>query len=145
MTKKKKNVNLENALVEKPKKKRSTAYSKNKGSRYEQQIAKELRELGFPGCKTSRSESKATDDNKVDIIDTENKLPCSIQLKKTQVTPQYFNIRSQSTVDPETFCIIWNKQEKKETNICSVGECVIIDKNFFYKLIKNYVDGKSGN
>lgn len=141
---KKKNVNQENSQV-KPKRKRSTSYSKNKGSRYEQQIAKELRELGFTGCKTSRSESKTTDDNKVDIIDTENKLPCSIQLKKTQVTPSYFAIRSQSTVDPETFCVIWNKQEKKETNICSVGECVMIDKQFFYKLIKNYVDGKSSS
>lgn len=139
MTKKKKDVTLEEAIVPKPKKKHSASYSKNKGNRYEQQIAKELRELGFPGCKTSRKESKSADDNKVDIIDTENKLPCSIQLKKTQSTPSYFNIRSQSTVDPETFCIIWNKQEKKETNICSVGECVMIDKQFFYKLIKAYV------
>lgn len=127
-------------MTEKSKRKRSSSYSKNKGNRYEQQIAKELRELGFTGCKTSRTESKSADDNKVDIIDTENKLPCSIQLKKTQSTPSYFTIRSQSTVDPETFCIIWNKQEKKETNICSVGECVMMDKRFFYELIKRYVE-----
>lgn len=137
--KKKKETNLEE-IQEKPKRKRSNAYSKNKGNRYEAQIAKELRDLGFGGCKTSRSESKSTDDNKVDIIDTEGKLPCSIQLKKTQSTPSYFKIRSESTVDPKTFCIIWNKQEKKETNICSVGECVMIDKSFFYELIKKYVE-----
>ena len=69
---------------EKPKRQRSRGYSKNKGNRYEAQIAKELRELGFTGVKTSRSESKSTDDNKVDIVDTEHKLPVNIQIKKTQ-------------------------------------------------------------
>jgi hypothetical protein len=125
---------------EKPKRQRSKAYSRNKGARYEQQIAKELRELGFTGVKTSRNESKATDDNKIDIIDTENKLPVAIQLKKTQSIPSYFKIRSESTVNPKTFCIIWNKQEKKETNICSVGEAVIMDKQLFYELIKPYTE-----
>lgn len=136
---KKKQINLEQQPQQKPRKKHSSAYSRNKGSRYEQQIVKELKEIGFPGCKTSRSESKTTDDNKVDIIDTENKLPCFIQIKKTQSTPSYFTIRSQSTVDPQKFCIIWNKQERKEVNICSKGECVIIDKTFFYELLKAYV------
>lgn len=124
---------------QKPKKKRSSKYSKTKGSRYEQQIAKELRELGFSGVKTSRQESKSTDDNKVDIIDTEGKLPLNIQLKKTLVAPQYFKIREESTVDPDTFVLFWAKQEKKETNICTVGECVTISKNLFYELIKQYL------
>ena len=129
-----------NIEQEKPKRQRSKAYSKNKGNRYEAQIAKELRDLGFTGVKTSRSESKSTDDNKVDIIDTQHKLPVNIQLKKTQSIPSYFKIRSESTVDPKTFAIIWNKQEKKETNICSVGECVIISKELFYDLIKDYAN-----
>ena len=88
------------------KKKRSKSYSRTKGHRYETQIAKELRDLGYKGVKTSRSESKSLDDNKVDIIDTEGCLGLNIQLKKTQNIPNYFKIRSESTVDPETFCII---------------------------------------
>ena len=127
---------------ETPKRERSKGYSRNKGNRYESQIAKELRELGFTGVKTSRSESKAMDDNKVDIIDTEKKLPVNIQIKKTQSIPSYFKIRSESTVDPKTFTIIWNKQERKEKNICSVGECVIISKELFYELIKPYSNGR---
>ena len=87
-------------------KKRTGAYAKRKGNNYERQIAKELRELGFTGVKTSRSESKSADDNKVDLVDTENKLCLNIQLKKTIATPNYFKIRSESTVDPKTFCII---------------------------------------
>ena len=123
--------------IEKPKRKRSSKYSKTKGNAYEVQIAKELKELGFDTV-TSRSESKNIDNNKVDIIDRSNKLPANIQLKKTLVTPQYFKIREESTVDPETFCLIWAKQEKKEVNICTVGEVCMIPKSLFYKLIKPY-------
>jgi hypothetical protein len=130
---------VENQIQQdKPKRQRSKGYSKNKGNRYEAQIAKELRDLGFTGCKTSRSESKSADDNKIDIIDTENKLPINIQLKKTQSIPSYFKIRSESSSDPKKFCIIWAKQEKKETNICTVGECAIISKELLYELIKSY-------
>lgn len=89
-------------------KKRTGAFNKRRGNGYERQIAKELRELGFEQVVTSRSESKSTDDNKVDIIDKEGKLPFNmqIQLKKTIATPQYFKIREESTVDPESFVII---------------------------------------
>lgn len=118
--------------------KRSKSYSRNKGARYEQQIAKELRELGYPNVKTSRNESKTTDDNKIDIIDPDNRLPINIQLKKTQNIPAYFKIRSESDSDPEKFCIIWARQEKKATNICTVGECAIISKQMLYKLLKCY-------
>lgn len=137
MAKKTKKVSEDN---ETSKKKHKSNYSKNKGNKYEQQIAKELRELGFSGVKTSRSESKELDNNKVDIIDTNKKLPFNIQLKKTLVCPQYFKIRSESTVDPESFIMFWAKQEKKQTNICTVGECVIMDKKTFYELIKPYAN-----
>jgi len=139
MTKKtEKNVSPENEQEKISKKKRNGAYNKRRGNAYETKIAKELRDLGFNGVVTSRSESKRADDNKVDLVDTENKLPFFPQLKRTINTPQYFKIREESTVDPEKFVLFWNKQEPKETNICSVGECVILDKNFFYELIKPY-------
>ena len=122
-------------------KKRSPSYSKTKGNRYEQKIAKELREIGFKGVVTARSESKSKDDDKIDLIDKDGLLPVEIQLKATQSIPSYFKIRSESSVDNKKFAIIWAKQEKKETNICTVGECVIIDKELFYELIKPYAQG----
>ena len=126
--------------IEAPKKKRtrSKSYSRTKGHNYEQKIVRELKELGFKNVVTSRSESKAMDDNKVDIIDKDDLLPCKLQLKSTQSIPSYFKIRSESTVNPEEFVIIWSKQEKRKVNIVSVGEAVIMDKNLFYKLIKPY-------
>ena len=62
-------------------KKRNGKYCREKGNNYERKIAKELNELGFDVV-TSRSESKNTDNNKVDLIDKSNKLPLNIQLKK---------------------------------------------------------------
>ena len=97
---------LESLQEEMPKKKRTGAYNKRRGNQYETRIAKELRDLGFNGVVTSRSESKRTDDNKIDLIDTENKLPCFIQLKRTINTPQYFKIREESTVDYSKFVLI---------------------------------------
>lgn len=122
------------------KKRKLGARNKAKGSEYERQIAKELRELGFENVVTSRSESKRTDNNKIDLIDLDKKLPVSIQLKKSTNTPQYFKIREESTVDPTTFVIIWNKQEKANVNFMSVGEVVLLDKKLFYELIKPYAN-----
>ena len=51
-------------------------------------------------------EYKSTNDNKIDINDKSNKLPYYIQIKRTQTTPQYFKIRSESTVDPNKFAIM---------------------------------------
>ena len=61
----------------KPKKKRSGSYSKTKGSTYERQIVKELKELtGSEEISTSRSSSKKLDDIKIDIHDESGTLPC---------------------------------------------------------------------
>lgn len=122
------------------KKKRSASYSRTKGNNYERQIARELVKLGF-SAKCARNVNHEADSNKVDIVDEENLLP-PLQLKKTINIPNYFKIRSESTVNPEEFCLLWAKQEAKEKNICTVGEIVLIPKSYFYKLIQKYY-GKS--
>ena len=128
----------EEDIEKKPKRRGLGARNKARGNEYECRIAKELRELGFWGVVTARSESKRTDNNKVDLIDTNKQLPFNIQLKRTVNTPQYFKIREESTVDPKSFVLIWNKQEKANVNFLSVGEAVIMDKETFYDLIKPY-------
>ena len=120
--------------------KRSGAYNRNRGQRAEQKVVNELKALGFTGVVTSRSESKTTDDNKVDIIDKNNQLRfgINIQVKHQIPYPQYFKIREQSTVPNDTFVILWDKQEPKEKNIITVGRCAIMDIDLFYKLIEPY-------
>ena len=120
--------------------KRSGSYNRTRGIRAEQKVVNELKALGFDKIMSSRQGSKATDDNKVDILDTENQLPfgMNIQIKHQIPYPQYFKIREQSTVPNESFVILWDKQEAKEKNIITVGRCAIMDIELFYKLIKFY-------
>lgn len=129
-------------LFEKPKKKRSGGYSKNKGSAYERQIVNELKEItqDLDLC-TSRSDSKKLDDMKIDISDPNNTLPCYFQLKKTQTTPSVKKINEEVGKTDKPLCILWNIQQKKEgnVNITSAGEYAIIPKQFFYELLTVYL------
>ena len=89
----------------KEKKKRNVKNNKRRGSDYERQIAKELRELGFSGVVTSRSESKAMDDMKVDLIDKEGKLPFYSQIKRCIKYPNYIDIRKQCPLTDKEFVL----------------------------------------
>ena len=87
-------------------KKKTGAYCRNKGQRYETKIAQELRNLGFTDVVTSRSESKSMDDKKVDLVDRSGKLPCYIQLKNTVNTPQYHAIKKECPLKDKPFIVI---------------------------------------
>lgn len=129
--------------VEKPKKKRSPKYSKAKGSAYEVQIVKELKELtGTENISTARASSKKLDNQKIDINDEDGILPCYFQLKKTQTTPSLKKINAEVGKIDKPLCVLWNIQEKKEgnVNITSQGEYALIPKEFFYKLLKTYIN-----
>lgn len=122
-----------------PKKKRSGAYSKNKGNRYELKIIKELTELGYDGLKSSRSESKSLDNDKIDIAqdrDAENQLSFYVQCKCTKNTPNVQEILKECPRKDKPLVVVWNKQINKEVNMASAGEFVMLEKSFFYELIK---------
>lgn len=127
----------EEEIEEKPKKKRSGAYSKTKGNKYELKIVKELKELtGDNDLCTSRSESKKLDDAKIDIADPNGILDFYVQCKATKNTPSIKKINDEVGKKDKPLAIFWNAQENREVNIISVGEYVIIQKNFFYDLLK---------
>lgn len=126
----------ENTNVEK--KRRNLKRNRTRGHDYERLIANELRELGFPGVVTSRSESKSFDDKKVDLIDTEGKLFFNPQLKSTINTPDYFGIAKECPFKDKPFVIFWKKIKPTESTFRSEGEIVMIPKTFFYDLIKHY-------
>ncbi|MEG0773578.1 hypothetical protein [Clostridium sp.] len=95
----------ENLLEAKGEKVRNLKRSRARGIEYEQVIAKELRELGFLGIKTSRSESKAMDDMKIDLVDIENKLFFYPQIKRTIKYPNYFEIEKSCPLKDKPFVI----------------------------------------
>lgn len=126
----------ENANVEK--KKRNLKNNRKRGNAYEVLIAQELRDLGFPNIKTSRSESKSMDDRKIDLVDLDNKLFFYPQLKATIKTPDYFGIEKSCPLKDKPFVIFWKKIKPTDSTFRSEGEIVMLPKDFFYKLIKNY-------
>lgn len=121
----------------KPKKKRSGAYSKNKGSSYERKIVNELKEItGDEDLCTSRSESKKLDDQKIDVADPNSILDFYVQCKSTQTNPSVKKLNAEVGRKDRPLAIFWNAQEKREVNCVSAGEYVIIPKSFFYDLLK---------
>jgi len=102
--KKEKQIKTTNSEV-KEKKKRNIKANKRRGSDYERQIAKELRELGYTNIVTSRSESKAMDDAKVDLIDKSNLMPCYIQLKRTIKYPNFIEIEKACPLKDKPMCL----------------------------------------
>ena len=58
------------------------------------------------------------------------------QTKSTQNTPSIKKINEEVGRKDKPLAIFWNAQEKREVNIISVGEYVIIPKEYFYELIK---------
>lgn len=112
--------------------------NKSKGRTFEADIVNHLKEIGYKGCVRSASESKRVDNDKIDIIDREGKLPCNIQAKMISNTPSYFDIRDACPDKSKPFCILWKKSP--EAGSISRGSIAMIPIDFFYKLLKNYTD-----
>lgn len=102
---------------------------------YELKIIKELTELGWKGLKSSRSESRSLDNDKIDIAETEDKLPFYVQCKKTKNCPSISEIIKACPRKDRPLIIVWNKQINKEVNMASDGEYVMMTKEYFYNLI----------
>jgi hypothetical protein len=109
--------------------------NKRKGNNLELEIIKKLKEIGYDGCVSSRSQNKLADANKIDIVDTKNELNVNIQSKYTQNTPDYFGIRDACTEKDKPFTVIWKKTGKDGKR--SPGTIAMIPVEFFYELLKN--------
>ncbi len=106
--------------------------SRRKGNGYELQIINELSELGFNGLKSSRSESKNLDNNKVDICDPNNNLSCYIQCKNTQSAPNIEKITKECSLKEKPLIVCW----KKSSSSSKEHEYVMMPKKYFYHLLE---------
>lgn len=121
---------------EKTKKSKTAKRNKSKGNSLELEVIKRLKEIGFPNCVSSRSQSKRVDNDKIDIIDLDNTLPVNIQTKHTMNSPMYFNIRDACSDRTKPFTIIWKKSAPSGS--VSPGTVAIIPIDFFYDLLRQY-------
>lgn len=119
-------------------KKRSIgARNRSRGNRYELKIIKELKEItGNENLCSSRSDSKKLDNMKIDISDPDNVLDFYVQIKCTQNVPQIVNINKEVGKKDKPLIIVWNAQEAKESKQISLGEYVIMPKEYFYQIIQ---------
>ena len=95
--------------------------------------------LGYEGLKSSRSESKNLDNDKIDIFDPNNSIPFYVQCKATQSIPSVKKINEAVGRTDKTLAIFWNAREKKEVNCVSQGEYVILKKETLYELLETWV------
>ena len=107
--------------------------SNNKGSAFETEVINHLKAIGYTGCVRAAGESKKADNNKIDIVDTERKLPVNIQCKNTQNLPNYFTIRDACTDKSKPFCLAWKKAAEGGSN--SPGTVMIIPIDLFYEFL----------
>ena len=111
--------------------------SKNKGSAFETEVINRLKEIGYTGCVRAAGESKKADNNKIDIVDTDRKLPVNIQCKNTQNLPNYFTIRDACSDKSKPFVMAWKKAA--EGGSVSPGTVFIIPDILFYELLSKTI------
>lgn len=105
--------------------------NKRKGNRFELEVVNKLKELGY-NVASSRSQSKSTDDDKIDIFDLDGNLPVNIQTKYTQATPNYFTIKDACSKKDKPFTILWKKAVPGKI---SPGTIAMIPAEFFYEIL----------
>ena len=121
---------------EKTRRSKQAKRNKSKGSGLELEIVNKLKEIGYEGCVSSRSQSKNMDNMKIDVIDMNNELPIYIHSKYTQNTPSYFTIRDECPLKDKPFTLIWKKSGTEGHQ--SPGSIAMVDLDFFYKLLSIY-------
>lgn len=102
--------------------------SRRKGNKWELEIINSLKNIGYDGCVSARSESKRTDDAKVDIVDVNHELPCYIQAKNTKTMPNYHKIEEQCPLKDMPFIIAVKLPNKTPL--------AILPLEYFYHLIR---------
>ena len=127
---------------------KTTIGSRNKrvGNSYERECVIKLKELGFPHLCTTRMESKSRDDQKIDIMNKNEKsngiFPYNIQCKNMATGVSYNTILKEMPKGEDN--VILHKYTKKVgKRFIKQGEYAIMDLKLFYKLIEKVNGGKS--
>lgn len=116
--------------------------NRTKGNGFELEIIKKLKEIGFTGCVSSRSQDKRADSNKIDIVDMDKKLPVNIQSKYTTNTPNYFAIRDACSDKETPFTLVWKKATPEGD---SPGTVVFVPFDYFLKLLHDSANCENSN
>ncbi len=98
--------------------------NRDAGNTYERDVAKRLRRY-FPICGTSRNESKARDDQGVDLVNTG---PLNIQCKRWRSAPSYHKVLKEMPEEAGQHNVIYHKRPHQ-------GEVVVMRAEDFEEII----------
>lgn len=121
--------------------------SKAKGSNWEYKVRDAIRKIGYIGVKTSRGESRNADNNNIDLVDTENKLPVLLQCKSYKSCPDYNTIRQGCDITDKPFVVAWHNSQTEEyfkirknkaLNIPIEKDLMLVPADYFYELLDVY-------
>lgn len=104
--------------------------AKKKGNKYECDIAKVFRDLGYSHCQTARYESKFLDDNKVDLTNTGS---FHVQTKAQEKSPPYHTLLKEMLQREGKRNIIFHKRNRK-------GTVVVMSQEDFIDILKLLID-----
>ena len=107
--------------------------SKVKGNSWELDIVNQLKNIGYNGVCSARSQNKRLDNSKVDIADENNELPVYIQAKNLASFPNYYKIEKECPLKDKPFVIAYKKAYNDGTR--SPEPLAIIPLKYFYQLI----------
>ena len=106
--------------------------SRRKGHNYERKVRLEFRQMGWIYCETSRYASKAIDDAKIDLVNTD---PFVIQCKATANNPSYHKILKQMKPNMPKYKLIYHKKPND-------SEYVIMEKNDWLEILEMLIENK---
>lgn len=121
--------------------------AKRTGSAWEYKVRDALKRIGYTQVVTSRSESRTADNNNIDLVDTEGKLPINIQCKSYKRHPDYNAIRQGCNDIEKPFIIAWHcsqpdvyfdSRKEKNSKIPIEKDLMIVPADFFYELLNAY-------
>jgi len=110
------------------------------GHKWERDVAKILRDNGFPFVVTSRSENRKRDADKIDLMNTDEYenglLPYSVQCKTLNTTAPYPKLLSEIKDMEGAMKVVLHRQTKKVgTKFVETGRYACLHMNDFIDLI----------
>lgn len=115
--------------------------NRQSGHKWERDVAKVFRDLGYTHVVTTRSESRSRDAQKIDLINkdeaTNGRLPFNIQAKCSNTHVKYAKLLSEMPTNEGVMNIVLHRQtEKKDIRFFTKRHYAIMFMEDFLELIK---------
>jgi hypothetical protein len=101
-----------------------------KGHTFERKLMKVFIDLGWTNCKTSRNESRARDDQKVDLCHTS---PFNIQAKAVEKLGSIHSILAVMPDEKDNFNLVWHKKNNQ-------GSIVAMSEKDFLRILNLLIE-----